>query len=77
MSWEMFRCDIDCNVEPEHCINADLYKSMTDALVSGYVCTFSSEPKHKQTHTNVSLAHAEASWLLATTESTWTTAGCA
>lgn len=35
MSWEIFRCDIDCNVEPEHCINADLYKTMTDALVAG------------------------------------------
>ena len=35
MSWEQFRCDCDCAVEPEHCIDAKLYESMTDALVSG------------------------------------------
>lgn len=35
MSWEMFRCDIDCDVEPQHCINENLYMTMTDALVSG------------------------------------------
>lgn len=33
MSWEMFRCDIDCDKEPTHCINANLYETMTDALV--------------------------------------------
>eukprot|EP00049_Salpingoeca_infusionum_P009161 m.151732 g.151732 ORF g.151732 m.151732 type:complete len:127 (+) comp14257_c0_seq3:116-496(+) len=35
MSWELFRCDIDCDVEPTHCVNAALYESMADALVSG------------------------------------------
>lgn len=35
MSWEMFRCDIDCSSNPNNCINENLYKSMTDALVSG------------------------------------------
>jgi hypothetical protein len=35
MSWEIFRCDIDCADDPNMCINEDLYKTMTDALVSG------------------------------------------
>ena len=26
MSWEIFRCRIDCNVEPDDCISEKLYK---------------------------------------------------
>lgn len=35
MSWQFFRCEIDCDKHPTACINEALYKSQTDALVSG------------------------------------------
>jgi len=35
MSWEIFRCDIDCMKDPEMCISQHLYKAQTDALASG------------------------------------------
>eukprot|EP01061_Rhynchopus_euleeides_P035119 TRINITY_DN59185_c0_g1_i1.p1 TRINITY_DN59185_c0_g1~~TRINITY_DN59185_c0_g1_i1.p1 ORF type:complete len:412 (+),score=155.12 TRINITY_DN59185_c0_g1_i1:139-1236(+) len=35
MSWEIFRCNIDCAKYPDACINEQLYKAQTDALVSG------------------------------------------
>merc|ERR1719353_2104404 len=39
MSWELFRCDIDCGDNPDplttHCISEALYKGQTDALASG------------------------------------------
>ena len=38
MSWETFRCEIDCAVHPDACINERLYKQMADALkTDGYV----------------------------------------
>jgi len=35
MSWEIFRCEIDCVTDPTTCISENLYKAQTDALVSG------------------------------------------
>ena len=35
MSWELFRCKIDCDVEPDFCISEKLYKAQTDALAAG------------------------------------------
>lgn len=35
MSWEIFRCDVDCDDNPTSCINEALYKAQTDALVAG------------------------------------------
>jgi len=35
MSWEVFRCEIDCTTNPNTCINEALYQQQTDALVSG------------------------------------------
>eukprot|EP01052_Picozoa_sp_SAG31_P046951 SAG31_NODE_9186_length_1319_cov_2.740164_1_plen_119_part_00 len=35
MSWEVFRCDINCTLDPTRCIREQLYTQMTDALVSG------------------------------------------
>jgi len=35
MSWEIFRCEIDCQKNPTTCISESLYKAQTDALVSG------------------------------------------
>jgi hypothetical protein len=38
MSWEIFRCDTNCQPGPastSKCIDHRLYESMTDALVSG------------------------------------------
>lgn len=35
MSWEIFRCEVDCADYPNACINEDLYKAQTDALVAG------------------------------------------
>lgn len=35
MSWEIFRCEDDCAVHPSSCINEQLYKEQTDALVEG------------------------------------------
>ena len=37
VSWQRFRCNIDCAHDPENCISEHLYKSIADALVSeGY-----------------------------------------
>ena len=35
MSWEIFRCDIDCADDPSYCISEHLYKSQADAMVAG------------------------------------------
>jgi len=35
MSWEIFRCDIDCSKDEASCISEWLYKNQTDALVEG------------------------------------------
>jgi len=35
MSWELFRCDVNCTTDPENCISEHLYKAQTDSLVSG------------------------------------------
>lgn len=35
MSWQTFRCDVDCKAEPAACINEALYRSTGDALVEG------------------------------------------
>ncbi|EGD81210.1 hypothetical protein PTSG_13159 [Salpingoeca rosetta] len=32
MSWEIFRCQMDCKTYPNSCINADLYKTTADAM---------------------------------------------
>lgn len=38
MSWERFRCDIDCDAKPDACINEDLYRVMADHLATdGYL----------------------------------------
>lgn len=34
-SWEIFRCEVDCNKDPSNCIGETLYKSTVDALASG------------------------------------------
>jgi len=34
MSWEIYRCRIDCSAEPDDCISESLYKSQADAMVS-------------------------------------------
>ena len=35
MSWEIFRCDVNCAENPKACINHALYEAQTDAIVSG------------------------------------------
>jgi hypothetical protein len=35
MSWQVFRCEVDCNADPNNCINEQLYRQQTDALVAG------------------------------------------
>ena len=35
MSWEIFRCDVDCDKDPLGCVSEDLYKAQADAMVSG------------------------------------------
>jgi len=35
MSWEIFRCNTDCDSDPENCISENLYKAQADAMVSG------------------------------------------
>eukprot|EP00048_Salpingoeca_helianthica_P014860 m.223921 g.223921 ORF g.223921 m.223921 type:complete len:494 (-) comp16352_c0_seq1:183-1664(-) len=38
MSWEIFRCEIDCEKHPDSCINEALYKAQTDRLAAdGYL----------------------------------------
>jgi hypothetical protein len=34
MSWEIFRCRIDCQSEPNDCISEKLYKAQADAMVA-------------------------------------------
>ena len=34
MSWEIFRCDIDCDKDPHNCISERLYKEQADAMVN-------------------------------------------
>jgi len=34
MSWEIFRCRINCSAEPEDCISERLYREQADAMVS-------------------------------------------
>lgn len=35
MSWERFRCQVDCAEVPNACIDENLYRNMTDQLVEG------------------------------------------
>jgi hypothetical protein len=35
MSWEIFRCNIECDTDPDNCISEAMYKSQADAMVSG------------------------------------------
>ena len=38
MSWEVFRCEIDCTAHPDACINERLYKQMAHVMqTDGYV----------------------------------------
>ncbi|XP_060562531.1 alpha-N-acetylgalactosaminidase-like, partial [Ruditapes philippinarum] len=37
LSWERYRCNIDCDNDPDNCISENLYTAMADAMVSeGY-----------------------------------------
>jgi hypothetical protein len=35
MSWEIFRCEIDCTAYPNSCINNNLYETTVDVMVQG------------------------------------------
>lgn len=35
MSWEIFRCDIDCGQDPDNCVSERLYKGQADAMIAG------------------------------------------
>jgi hypothetical protein len=35
MSWELFRCNTDCDTDPDNCISENMYKSQADAMVAG------------------------------------------
>lgn len=38
LSWERYRCDIDCTNDPDNCISENLYKAMADHLAAdGYL----------------------------------------
>jgi len=38
MSWEIFRCEVNCTANPDSCINQQLYEAMTDRIVQdGYL----------------------------------------
>jgi hypothetical protein len=38
MSWERFRCEVDCTAHPNECINEALYKRIADRIASdGYL----------------------------------------
>lgn len=34
MSWEIYRCRVDCEAEPEDCVSEKLYKAQADAMVA-------------------------------------------
>ena len=33
MSWEIFRCNVDCEADPHYCITEQMYKDQADAMV--------------------------------------------
>ena len=35
LSWERFRCNTDCDNDPEFCISENLFKQMADMMVLG------------------------------------------
>ena len=35
LSWERFRCNTDCDQDPEFCISENLFKQMADMMVTG------------------------------------------
>ena len=35
MSWELFRCNVDCSEDPTSCISEAMYKAQVDALADG------------------------------------------
>ena len=35
LSWERFRCNTDCDKDPEFCISENLFKQMADMMVLG------------------------------------------
>ena len=35
MSWELFRCDVDCEKDPDMCISENLYRAQADELKRG------------------------------------------
>jgi hypothetical protein len=35
MAWVRFRCNIECDVDPENCISEKLFRDMADVMVSG------------------------------------------
>ena len=35
LSWERFRCNTDCDNDPEFCIGENLFKQMADMMVLG------------------------------------------
>ena len=34
VSWEIFRCNVDCEKEPDNCISERLYHQQADALAT-------------------------------------------
>jgi hypothetical protein len=44
MSWEIFRCEVDCGANPTSCINEQLYKDHADRLAAdGFVTAGASD----------------------------------
>ena len=35
LSWERFRCNTDCDHDPEFCIGENLFRQMADMMVTG------------------------------------------
>ena len=35
LAWERFRCNTDCDKDPEFCISENLFKQMADMMVLG------------------------------------------
>ena len=33
MSWEIFRCNVDCENDPNFCLSEQMYRQQADALV--------------------------------------------
>ena len=48
MSWEIFRCDTDCDKDPANCISERLYKEQARRLASSRAMSIAASRRDEQ-----------------------------